>query len=762
MLCLLVFFSVSLVSTLGESFLTTKAALNSSSVRELLIQSSRESLEIVDNAFQRSRQRRSPASFSKHGLEFRLQAEPETQEISRAGEVFQAALQVLKNTAKQKYERNLTASELLSWEDVQLLAELSGCPTATKQNTCEQSRHSRYRTISGVCNNRWLPAEYEDGEGEPKGWNPERLHHGFQLPLPRKVSREIIRSSCKWKDDDYSQLLVEWGQYIDHDITFTPQSISKSAFWTDVDCYQTCDNVHPCFPIKTDDSLCMPFHRSTADCYVSSGSDVQRALQRQQLNAITSYIDASLVYGHTPKLESFLRDLSGHSGKLAINDRFEDAKGRPYLPFVAKTPSACRTDHQGDRIDCFSAGDGRVNEGLPLISLHTLWLREHNRIAEALKLINDHWSPEMIYQETRQIIGALHQIITMRDYVPKIIGPESFERFIGLYTGYDPAVDPSASNVFATAAFRFGHATISPVLHRLNQSFQEHEQFPHLRLHKTFFSPWRIVKEGGIEPIIRGMIGTAAPAVSANMLLVEEVTEMLAVLDSLQHMDLASLNLQRGRDHGLPGYNEWREFCGLARIDTLEDLKVVLRDDRVAEMILNMYQHPDNIDVWLGGLVENYLPDGRTGPLFACLIGKQMKALRDGDRFWWEADGVFKQKQKDELLKGSLSRVICDNTDIQEVPSDPFRFGKFPSEYVTCGNIPSINLEAWREETNKDYELCGSPTRIHNGDYILTFNAGKVTALYSCYHGFMLEGAAEIICEKSEWHPEAPRCTEST
>lgn len=88
------------------------------------------------------------------------------------------------------------------------------------------------------------------------------------------------------------------------------------------------------------------------------------------------------------------------------------------------------------------------------------------------------------------------QIITMRDYVPKIIGLESFEDHIGPYRGYDPTTDPSASNVFATAAFRFGHATIPPILRRLNESFQEHEHFPHLRLSNTLFSPWRIVKEG--------------------------------------------------------------------------------------------------------------------------------------------------------------------------------------------------------------------------------------------------------------------------
>lgn len=161
---------------------------------------------------------------------------------------------------------------------------------------------------------------------------------------------------------------------------------------------------------QTEDSLCMPFRRSSPDCFITSGPDLQQVLQRQQLNAITSYIDASLVYGHTPQLERTFRDLPGLSGKLAVNDRFKELNGRSFLPFVAKISSACRTDQHGERVECFRAGDSRVNEVLALIALHTLWLREHNRIAETLKLINDHWSPEIIYQETRKIIGALHQV----------------------------------------------------------------------------------------------------------------------------------------------------------------------------------------------------------------------------------------------------------------------------------------------------------------------------------------------------------------
>lgn len=88
------------------------------------------------------------------------------------------------------------------------------------------------------------------------------------------------------------------------------------------------------------------------------------------------------------------------------------------------------------------------------------------------------------------------QIITIRDYIPKIIGQEWFDKYLGAYEGYNASLNPSVSNVFATAAFRFGHATISPTLKRLNESFQEHEHFSSVDLHQTFFSPWRLVKQG--------------------------------------------------------------------------------------------------------------------------------------------------------------------------------------------------------------------------------------------------------------------------
>ncbi|XP_051578796.1 thyroid peroxidase-like [Myxocyprinus asiaticus] len=701
----------------------------------LIISSFQESLELVNNALNYTLQRMHSQLSPMQMYMLSRQAASETQEISKAAEIFQMTLWLLKDEANMRHKRSLPESELLYMDAAERIANLSGCPQTFQLTTCAMG--GKYRSISGVCNNRknplwgaansgltrWLAAEYEDGENQPKGWNTERRYSGFQLPPVREVSSKIMRGSSMQvlEDNTYSQMLVDWGQYIDHDISFTPQSSSKAAFANGLDCLRSCINANPCFPIQIsqNDKLsrgksCLPFFRSSPACTNSQThtphGDSQHTLQRQQMNSATSFIDASTVYGQSALLEKTLRNLSSTDGLLAVNSKYSD-KGRSYLPFVPARPSACFQEPgsgSGERVECFAAGDSRVNEILTLSALHTLWVREHNRVATHLKRLNPHWGSEVTYQETRKLIGALHQIITMRDYIPKIIGQDAFEKYVGPYKGYNDSLNPSVSNVFATAAFRFGHATISPVLRRLNESFHEHERFSSLNLHQTFFSPWRLVREGGLDPVMRGLLGQSAALQNQDHLLTEELTDRLVVLNIPESLDLAALNLQRGRDHGLPGYNDWRVFCEFDRAETKSDLMEVVSNAALVDRVMDLYGHPNNIDVWLGGLLERPLPGARTGPLFACLIGRQMKMLREGDRFWWENPGVFSPKQRWELQTHSLSRVICDNSGVTEVPLDPFRVGTYPQDFLYCGNIPSLDLEAWKETPDNDtgYDGC--------------------------------------------------------
>uniref|UniRef100_A0A8C0XC65 Thyroid peroxidase n=1 Tax=Castor canadensis TaxID=51338 RepID=A0A8C0XC65_CASCN len=579
-------------------------------------------------------------------------------------------------------------------------------------HVCFHRDHPRWGA-SNTALARWLPPVYEDGFSQPRGWNPTFLYNGFPLP---PVGTQVT-ASLGWElvHDQYSDFLTAWGQYIDHDIALTPQSASTTAFSGGADCLLTCENQNPCFPIQlpanswpTAGAACLPFYRSSAACGTGDQGallgNLSAANSRQQMNSLTSFLDASTVYGSSAAAEKLLRNWTSAAGQLRVNARHRDA-GRALLPFgPPRAPAACAPPPApsapppgAPRAPCFLAGDGRASEVPALAAVHTLWLREHNRLAAALKALNAHWSADNVYQEARKLVGALHQIITMRDYVPRILGPEAFGQYVGPYEGYDSTVNPTVSNVFSTAAFRFGHATVHPLVRRLDADFQDHAGLPRLQLHDGFFSPWRLIQEGGVDPVVRGLLARPAKLQVQEQLMNEDLTERLFVLSNSGTLDLASLNLQRGRDHGLPGYNEWREFCGLPRLDTPADLSRAIANRSVVNKIMDLYKHPDNIDVWLGGLVENLLPRARTGPLFACLIGKQMKALRDGDRFWWENSLVFTEAQRRELKKHSLSRVICDNTGLTRVPVDAFHTAEFPQDFESCDNIPSMDLEVWRE-----------------------------------------------------------------
>ena len=172
-------------------------------------------------------------------------------------------------------------------------------------------------------------------------------------------------------------------------------------------------------------------------------------------------------------------------------------------------------------------------------------------------------------------------MLVFRDYLPHIVGDVAMSRLLGRYPGYDPNVDPSIANVFATAAYRFAHLAIQPFLARLDQNYRENARIPNVPLFKAFFTPWRIVFEGerrghkvlarnmnlergrflhccwfvigGIDPLIRGLAGRPAKLNAKKPVLVNALRERLFQFVMHLALDLGSLNMQRGRDHAIPG-----------------------------------------------------------------------------------------------------------------------------------------------------------------------------------------------------------------
>ncbi|XP_053139049.1 thyroid peroxidase-like [Hemicordylus capensis] len=535
------------------------------------------------------------------------------------------------------------------------------------------------------------------------------------------------------------------------------------------DCSQACVNQNPCFPIQIPAgdfrrSLgameCMPFIRSSPACGSGISSFLLGQLQpREQLNSLTSFVDGSMIYGSAASLARKLRNFTQELGLLSINQEFSDG-GLPLLPFAEKKiPNPCALTRNSclanaSDIPCFVAGDSRANEHLGMQVLHTVFLRESNRIATMLHQLNPQWSGEILYQETRKIIGAYLQIINWRDYVPKILGPEATKANLPLYSGYHKSVDPRISNVFATAAFRFAHVTINPFLSRLDENYEENPHHPSISLHQSFFSPWRIIEEGGIDPILRGEIFNLAKLQTPTQMMPEELTEKL--FHPKKALDLAALDLQRGRDHGLPDYNSWRRFCGLPEAHTFSDLQHILNSSYLAHKLLKLYGTPENIDLWIGAIAEPLLPDARVGELLACLLGRQFRVLRDGDRFWWENEEVFTPRQRQELAKVTLFRILCDNTHLRHLPADVFSNSHFPDDFVSCNSpqIPSVNLTAWREDPADT--PCG-PIPLVEGAF---FVQCKASVFFECQPGYLLEGPSSITCniEGQEWSTVLPFC----
>jgi hypothetical protein len=168
----------------------------------------------------------------------------------------------------------------------------------------------------------------------------------------------------------------------------------------------------------------------------------------------------------------------------------------------------------------------------------------------------------------------------------------------------------------------------------------------------------------------------------------QELTNGLFPAEGAQFgTDLASLNMQRGREHGVPGYNAFREMCGMKRARDWNDLNGVFTNNTL-QKYASLYNSVDDIDLWSAGISEKPSQGSMVGTIFGCIMGHTFKNLRFGDRFWYENAGepssfslgkslefglsseadfnhsFFNEtEQVNEIRKVRLSRMLCDNSD---------------------------------------------------------------------------------------------------
>ncbi|KAK1124010.1 hypothetical protein K0M31_007038 [Melipona bicolor] len=652
---------------------------------------------------------------------FRLARFPDAvgRTVARPAEIFERTLVNIRRMVNSGLSANTSTEfryeEILTAEQVREIEKLSGCTGHRHRKNCtNMCYHNKYRSIDGSCNNlrhpiwgssytgfrRVLQPIYENGFSSPVGWEKDRRYYGFPKPSARLISTTLITTRNITSDSGITHMVMQWGQFLDHDLDHALPAVSSES-WDGIDCKKSCDNAAPCFPMdvppgdpRVNNRRCIDFIRTSAVCGSGATSVLWGSFTpREQLNQLTSYMDASQVYGYDDALARDLRDLTNH-GLLREGPTIPGHK--PLLPYASGQFVDCRRNPLESSINCFVAGDIRANEQVGLLAMHTIWLREHNRIARSLRDMNPQWDGEKLYQEARKIVGAEMQHITYQHWIPHVFGSTA-EELLGSYRGYEPNLDASISNVFATAALRFGHTLIQPQLQRLNESFQSIPQGP-LKLRDAFFSPWRLVEEGGVDPLMRGMFATAAKLKLPEENLNSELTEQLFYTAHAVALDLAAMNIQRGRDHALPDYLEWRRFCNMSHVETFEDLANEIRSARVRQKLRELYGHPGNIDVWVGGVLEDQLPNAKVGPLFQCILLEQFRRTRDGDRFWYENPTVFKLEQLAQIKQTSLARILCDNGDnIDRIQSNVFLLPENDNKFVSCDEIPYMDLRVWSE-----------------------------------------------------------------
>lgn len=363
----------------------------------------------------------------------------------------------------------------------------------------------------------------------------------------------------------------------------------------------------------------LPFSRSIKSCE-----------SNRPVNCLPSAIDLSGVYGSKANDVDVLRK---NSGRL-----FDSSRGKFLPTFTRRRNTSMVYPHTDEnefkfshQNNFFAAGDRRANENMVLASLHTLFLREHNRLVNLLKkrfrssLIREYTNlgtGDSIYQLAKQLNEAAFQSIVVNEFYPSMTGSLLPD------ISYSNLSNPAMSDIFSSAAFRVGHTMVGNEILLLDSSLFAPVRKP---VSEIFFTPIEDLTSIGIESVLRGAFWHRAQEIDVKVVHALRNHLFVNVQSETKMVDLVSLNLQRNRDHDIPSFSDIRRFLGFSSISRMED---ITSDKNTISLLNNAYgSRVGDVEAFLGFLAEDHESGRPMGKTLAKMWEVEFTRVLKGDRF---------------------------------------------------------------------------------------------------------------------------------
>ncbi|KAH8306329.1 hypothetical protein KR018_007822 [Drosophila ironensis] len=562
-----------------------------------------------------------------------------------------------------------------------------GIPPPSCQN------ETYYRSINGACNNLLYPG-FGIAVSRYRRLLPPR--QVIEAPNARLISLSLYGEQTR-NDRFRTMAAMQWGQFVAHDIS------QLSTQGAPADCCSEprnprCDNIFlpRGGPIAYNTGkTCLPFARSVSEA--DAICPPSRAPYPEKLTVATAYLDLSSIYGNTPSQSSKVRLFKG--GLL----RTSYINGQHWLPVSSNFDGEC-----GTKSECHAVPDKR-NRLTPTIAvLQTLLVREHNRLAESLALLNSDHDDERIFQEARKINIAQYQKITYYDLLPLILG-RTYTHLNGLLypvepteyvNDYDETVNPAAYVEFAAVAFRYAHTQIPGWFSLVAPNRSSNQT---LRL-SDFIDRSETIRlldsSDNFAALLRGLATQLQKRSDGHI--DREIKHFFNRKEFEEYgTDLKAIDIQRARDFAVASYNDVREFCGLRRAVDWAEFAHEIPGEKIS-LLRRLYATPDDVELGVGGTLEYHVPEALFGPTLLCVIGKQFLNTRRGDRFFFEREnhngGGFTRAQLAEIRRVSLASLFCNNADfLHYIQPNVFVFPTLQNILQNCNDIHQLDISKWQD-----------------------------------------------------------------